>query len=349
MSELIFCYTFVDYGQIITSKPCKVVLDVGNNLRPGIIDHHQPTTENECTVSLICKFPEYILSNIKGCNKVELVTHKNPDLDAIGGIFFSEYLIKYKKLTNIFYKLSKYIKRIDMGLVYINPKTPFTIYSIYMGSCHIINNIKGINNYEKDLLKLEKGKEILNYIVEKEDFSEILDEEFFKKYSWFNKAKNLIEEDYEKYLKDKEKSEKIKIFLPVKNGKSGDFVNGLLIENPESMFFKVWARSENYIFLAVNFNNKRYIISVDPEKNFYLKGLGDILNKAEQEKRILNKVKIIEKNRPGYNMPDPWYDGRNKLHNYTIIDTPRNGTLLTWDEIKNIIFGYSKFISQNKS
>jgi len=72
----------------------------------------------------------------------------------------------------------------------------------------------------------------------------------------------------------------------------------------------------------------------------YLKGLGDLLEKAEQEKRKALGSEIQGENRPGYNSPDPWYDGRSPLHNYTIIDSPRMGTVLQMIEIQKIVSDY---------
>ncbi|MBT5491004.1 hypothetical protein HOK00_01475 [bacterium] len=58
---------------------------------------------------------------------------------------------------------------------------------------------------------------------------------------------------------------------------------------------------------------------------------GDRLNKAEKIKRDRLNILIDEPNRPGYDIPDPWYDGR--AHDYTIIDSPRIGTILNFNEI----------------
>jgi hypothetical protein len=45
-------------------------------------------------------------------------------------------------------------------------------------------------------------------------------------------------------------------------------------------------------------------------------------------------------NRPGYDNPDPWYDGR--AHDYTIIDSPRCGTVLTAEEIEQELLDFGK-------
>ena len=49
-------------------------------------------------------------------------------------------------------------------------------------------------------------------------------------------------------------------------------------------------------------------------------------------------------NRPGYESPDPWYDGRG--HNYEIIDGPMSGSVLTVEEIGSITKAYSRHINK---
>ena len=145
--------------------------------------------------------------------------------------------------------------------------------------------------------------------------------------------------------------------LPITIGKSlitlprsGDHgekeVDLLLIQNPRSALFKDWARSDRehsrkgkgFAMLLTNYDDQRYIISVDPVAGVTLKGLGAALEQAETKKRRrLGKERPIEPRRPGYENSDPWYDGRSPIFNYTIVDTPRGGTVLTEKEIREIM------------
>ena len=52
------------YGSDLTSEPEKLALDVGNRLCPGVIDHHQPGADDECTTSLILKYPQYVQDHL---------------------------------------------------------------------------------------------------------------------------------------------------------------------------------------------------------------------------------------------------------------------------------------------
>ncbi len=124
--------------------------------------------------------------------------------------------------------------------------------------------------------------------------------------------------------------------------------NELEIMEKGSLLFKSWARADNlhspgekgFVMLVVNYNHERTTISVDPQTPFFLKGLGDLLEESEARKREESGRERQGEPRPGYAGPDPWYDGRNPLHNFTIIDTPRGGTVLTWEEIVAIVNKY---------
>lgn len=171
----------------------------------------------------------------------------------------------------------------------------------------------------------------------------------------FQDAHELVRMDYAVYLKDLERSKQMQFSIPLKNSKGSGEVDALLIENPKSLLFRSWERGDNqhspkgkgFPMLVVNYNHERYVISVDPQSPYHLKGIGELLEVAEIKKRELLGRKRQGELRPGYSSPDPWYDGRNSLHNFTIIDTPRGGTVLTQHEIQMIIEQYSRMNIEN--
>lgn len=79
----------------------------------------------------------------------------------------------------------------------------------------------------------------------------------------------------------------------------------------------------------------RPIISVDPETPFDLRGLGRRLEIRETQRRAEAGVPRIGAPRPGYDTPDPWYDGR--AHGHTIVDAPTWGTILRPPEVREIL------------
>ena len=89
---------------------------------------------------------------------------------------------------------------------------------------------------------------------------------------------------------------------------------------------------------------RRCILSVTPDSGASLRGLAGLLDEAESERRrqvygeddrVIDPATGSRKPpRAGYDNADPWYDGR--AHGFTIVDSPRSGTLLTADEIEQI-------------
>ena len=80
-----------DGSLLSLSKGCSFILDVGNHLGDGIVDHHQPGTENACVSSLITNNPKkYIGDFLNRCSAYNLVTHKSPDFDALCSIYLTD-------------------------------------------------------------------------------------------------------------------------------------------------------------------------------------------------------------------------------------------------------------------
>ena len=87
---------------------------------------------------------------------------------------------------------------------------------------------------------------------------------------------------------------------------------------------------------------RRCILSVTPDSGASLRGLGGLLDEAESDRRrqvygeddrVIDPATGSRKPpRAGYDNADPWYDGR--AHGFTIVDSPRSGTMLTADEIE---------------
>ena len=95
---------------------------------------------------------------------------------------------------------------------------------------------------------------------------------------------------------------------------------------------------QGYPFLTVDCSQpqkNRFIISVAPESGTHLKGLGQRLEQREALKRKhLGQERPVEPIRYPSDNSDPWYFGQG--HQYTIIDSPWEGTILTAEEVQNI-------------
>jgi len=341
-----FSFAFVPAGTVAASETGKVYVDVGNAFCPGILDHHHPDAPDACTAELVLSHPEYILSQSVD-DHLTIIPHEYPDLDAITGAFFVRMHANGDPIEKVHHQWAEYVCRIDQGFTTLDVEQPVTPYSLFMMRMQLL----GKRGTADSTSMLQAGFEFIESIFEwMKSGGNLNNPVTLKESRMFSDEVSAIADDLGRYKQDLERAEKMECYLPKKDGTCFQKVAGLWIARPESAMFKSWTRGDKesadndqgFIFLGIQVSDHRFILSVNPSSNVYLKGLGALLEKAETEKREkLGKVRKGE-NRPGYDSPDPWYDGRSPLHNYTIIDSPRGGTVLQMMKVKNIVRNYIK-------
>jgi hypothetical protein len=123
MSLLNITYECVPYGAHLNPQSHVLVLDVGRQTKPGIIDHHHPEAPPECTASLLVKHPELVLNHIYPDNQInperlpplKFITHRFPDFDAIVSLFLAEQIILTGEVDEDMVTLAEYTKQVDSG------------------------------------------------------------------------------------------------------------------------------------------------------------------------------------------------------------------------------------------
>ena len=341
-------YDFVPMGYVATPESGKLYVDVGNAFCSGVLDHHHPDAPDACTAMLVLNHPEYVMDQVED-DHLTIIPHQYPDLDAITGAWLARLHALGKPVWEFHQQWADYVCMVDRGFTTLDPAKPVTPYSVFMMRIHLLRKSlpEDVQLASREILKvgfdfldkvmswLEAGNDIENgaALIEIGDFDAEVD---------------AIDADLQAYRGDIQRAELFAASLPLKSGEGKGEVPGLWIEKPESAMFKSWARgdtenahdSEGFVFLGIQVSDERFILSVDPSSDVYLKGLGDELEKAEAAKRKELGLERHGENRPGYDSPDPWYDGRSPLHNYTIVDSPRNGTMLCGEELRTIFNRY---------
>ena len=224
--------------------------------------------------------------------------------------------------------------------------------------------------------KMEQGLALLDYVVTcvrgslgRPDRGMVRYEHFWKGdacRAWIHEPKfqGIAEElkgDRDLWLKDKDGSLSFEIELPTHSGNSKHRVRALaLTHDSQSRLNKYWARFESIELFVCPYDiydkktgeAPRVVISVpeleDQEKSVEervcLRGLGRFLEEAESEERKdKNKVRLGPPRWPGVDNNDPWYDGRDK--NYTICDTPREGTVLDPNRIVKLVRATERWVN----
>ncbi len=391
--------------RIVYSKPGSIFIDVGNALKPGIIDHHHfikglniNGTSYGCTAGLITLCKGFIDDSIdrESGSSIKLITHVNPDLDAFASAYLLMEYINKGSFPEHYEMLIKYVEAVDEGRMAINPDNIRTLFAACCFIDKVVEKqleqdpeynaiIEHSKRYKYRQVKiLERGIKLVEYAMIRlsmlEDKVRTLDNpSLFWVDSPFNEEFELVRTDYDKYMEDKLNSSCIpgRMRLPLKNTK------GEVLREADALFWKrepkcelhkYWARWDSeapdkrgyeFTFIPVpvpgeseftmpsGYRQKLYraVISVNPNSDLCLYGLGALLEAAELEKEsALFGEELFSKRKPGKrqgyeNEPwvtnqDPWYDGKQK--DYTIVDAPSSGSLLTIEEIEKVAVDYSK-------
>jgi len=334
-------YAFVNYGEDISPQPDTVCLDVGMKMVPGVIDHHHPTAEAECAASLVAKYPGLVLDHIRpGPSKGEardtrvltLVTHRLPDFDAVSSIFLVLKLLEVGHVDEPMRRVAEYAKIVDSASL---PKsldlasTPHTILRALFAE--IRRRDEDVTNEER----IREGLKFMRFLYARaEEGKDLLqNRRLFTGVDRYERAMRRVEEDYFQYLEDLRQAEQAELYLPLaKSGGHGrKKVDGLFVRRSRSFLLKEWARldlihpSQNngFTFLLSSVGTGRFMLGVDVEHGVTLKGLGPILDAREAEARRSQNISF----------KNNWYDGNCAFFENRIVVSPRDGTVLAYEDV----------------
>ena len=371
-------FTYVGPGSMAPSFidiPDRLFLNVGNALRPGVIDHHQNHGGNISTTNLVINNAEFVAASVNPLRKHDdpffIVLSENLSFDGIMAVYVALNLLKSNHLPDGAELLARYADKIDMGY---SSKNKNSLYSAFI----LLQNLQfKNNNYDVNWKTtfIQRFLPVIEYALkeQKKRGIPISDVDVFSCPRLFSaKDKKMIVDDQKRYeaklINPNSKPKTLKLRLNSDLGGS-EIVDSLVVRDVQNqndkdrvIFFKDWARTDStrapdkngFVALSVFHSaeqgvNARCIISVRPDSNLNLRGLGALLEKAESEKRknhfhgIDDRVTDLVSGKPktprtGYSNSDPWYDGRG--HGFTIIDSPRDGTFLSPEEIEDILIKY---------
>lgn len=366
------------------SQDSTVILDVGNKLTYGIIDHHHlknPLKVNDkefCSATGILSAYPSLLSNVDKEKQIDIFVHEDPDFDCYASTYLAEYYLKHDQFPADYEILVDYAEKIDAGKQGIDFNQICTPYTISLVIWTVIENMygKSISLEEKYRLMMKRGLDLVEYMMTQLNTFHV-NEKCINHPGIlgidhpFQDEVKLLNDDYQKYeadLANETICEKSSIFLATNDTRSEVVEVDALFWNqvPKCSLHKLWARADvrspsksGYVFTFIpgevvkknKLDITKVTIAVDPDYGVSLGGLGKAVELEEQkkEKQIITDKDTLKKRRNEDNHrwnddwcinEDPWYDGRG--HEYTIVDSPSVGSLLTIEEIKNISLRYSK-------
>lgn len=338
--ELLIEYQFADYGTPFEPMPGRVVLDVGMRLAPGVLDHHHPEAEPECSASLVVAHPELVLDHIRPGGRepegtLTFVTHKLPDFDALAAIFLARRLIERGEIDPAMRALAAYTKIVDSSALPPDLDLAATPYGVLRAL------FAGAKSGEDEInrARIEEGLKFMRHLhARASEGAELMENRgLFQGIDRYERAVRKVGEDHQNYLADAARSPKFRITLPLLDGSGRRTVDGLNVTSPRCFLLKEWARRDRvyapsgrgFAFVMCRYGDSRFIIGVDPAAGVNLRGLGGILNALETARRS-------ELGRPE---GPPWFEGDSAFFRQRIVDSPRDDSVLTpeavFDAVRN--------------
>ena len=372
--------TQVDASVRRTARRDRLYLDVGNHLRPGVIDHHHLSACTSSTSRLVLENPGLVAGGVRRFRGASapftVVLHEHPDLDCLAAAYLAVAHLTTGAFPQAAEKLVGYVDEIDAGYLGHSQENLYSLYSAYM---LLANRLSRRNWPSRDAMwqtLIRQGLDVLAFVMEKaaEGGTSILDVDAFACSEHLGpRDRGEIRADLERYrskLTDPHCCPRIlTLRLPRYIGGCCE-VDALFIRDVQNdndpervMFFKDWARTDSihspsgkgFVALSVYHSTsaagtRRAILSVAPQTRVCLRGLGALLDEAEAAGRVEqygcdDRVEDPQTGQPkqkrkGYDNADPWYDGR--AHMYTIVDSPRSGTVLAAERIAEIFLEFGR-------
>ena len=339
-------FEFVPVGTVALNEPCHFYLDVGNVAGPMVFDQHYPGSVALSSTGLVRGQLKTLSAQIEPCSQVVIATHTAPDLDAISATWMTARVLEGESLSDRFLDaLAAYVDMADQGSLPITAEV--VSLDALVSAAPELGSAMARDRAGSDLHCLTYGHGVLDDLHASgiTDFSDVRPSAPLRNGIWARTANFLIQ-DRSAFEEDMGNAEVDAVHLPRIDGAGTEAVDFIAIREPRSRFFKSWVRSNDSLrrgpLTMIGHSDYRVVFSVPPDGGVFLKGLGDMLQAAERKcKPLVADQNAASPCRPGYDDPDPWYDGRGTAHNYTIVDAPRSGTRMTWQALRAILAEYS--------
>ncbi|GAK54713.1 hypothetical protein U14_06001 [Candidatus Moduliflexus flocculans] len=240
-------------------------------------------------------------------------------------------------------RLAEYTSKVDRACLPHPEWLNVSLYGMFRAHQFLAGRHHGaactdLHCVEYGLRVIDAAMFLMEAFPQEEDFASI----FRFAPEWFGEERRLLEDDLATYQEDV--ALRSHTYAARVNGLSEPVI-GIWLDHPRSLFFRVWGWNDpnapngrGYPFLAIDFSTpgkNRYVIGVSPESGTNVNGLGQLLERHEADKRErLGKQRPIHPIRYPADNSDSWYFGQG--HNYALVDSPGQGTILSAEEVQKI-------------
>lgn len=292
-------------------------IDVGNGGQAAVLDHHQGSGDT-CAAAMVAARADQVLDRFAALPQVTVVTHQRPDLDAVAGCWLAARLLADGTLPPAAAVLAAQVGRHDQGHADAGSDPAADLALVAALS---------LDQAGDDQARLEAGFALLDRIAA------AMAEGAMLEHAVAAAAGPGIAQALDKaattYAADAARARRGRLRL-------GDRpVAAALFVDPACPLLKHFFRhAEPGALLAVSWRladgEWRHIVSVEPEADLRLTGLGAALEAAERRAeagrtpRPGREIVPLGQGRFGGDIASPWYDGRG--HAFTIVDSPSIGS-----------------------
>jgi serine/threonine protein kinase/2-phospho-L-lactate transferase/gluconeogenesis factor (CofD/UPF0052 family) len=347
-------FAFLPAGSVVRKEDVRerdIYFGLGNQVAPGIIDAHA-RSGSQSESSLLAKNTELLLDRASPEEWVTLWTHFYPDLDACVVTALARHLLKGGTVTEDWLSLVACVEELNSGHFPFRIAPERTPYAVFQAMTHMILNTERApeaNGISAAILR--RGHELVDYLLRSiKSGRDIYSDDLFHGAKHEFQAELVhAQSDHRCYTQDLRRAQLYDIQLPTTDRKRRERAELLVVSQPRSIMFKVWARRDRlhsgsgggFVATAVLLpDQRRAIISTDPSCGLCLHGLADALQREEARAR---EVPLQGPPRPGYgDAVDPWFDGRGTALDCTIVDAPGVGSALPQERILEIVLEFAQ-------
>jgi serine/threonine protein kinase len=158
-----------EHASIFTSPRDRLFLDVGNDLRPGMLDHHHLTAHAGSTASLVLAHPALLDGAVRKERSPEasfvIVLHANPDLDCIVSTYLAVAYLMTRAFPDGAYALARYADEVAEGRRGMSLANPFALYAAYICLTHRLLQQQWNSEVEYWQECVRSGLELVTYVV----------------------------------------------------------------------------------------------------------------------------------------------------------------------------------------
>ena len=315
-------------------------LGVGGIEHPRVFDHHRPGLPTGTTpASLVWERRESLsLTGSAAAVGIALVCHRHPDWNSCwAATLLLDLLAGERPDPTRVAALNTYSAFVLAGH---NPvagaleRSPLALFEGLMAEAE-----EETVTDQRDTRKLREGIAFFHDLAARvTDYASLKGEGLIDEQGPYGAVLPRIRADYLAYLRDLQQGRRFTAALAHRGG-TIQRVDGLRLRRPVARLFKFWARADRdhslgragFPLLWVQWADDHWIVSVDPAGGYTLKGLGDALTAAERRRA---PPAAESAPRPGYEVPDPWFDGRGTPGAFGLVASPRAGTRLTTRQVE---------------